>query len=129
MCDSPASSCGSIPTTPAPRKQVVFFASQYLGEGDLKLGEILMRNAIKTLSAMAPLPSSLLFMNSAVRLTTQDGNLLADLQAMESAGVELLSCGTCLDFYGLRDSLKAGRVSNMAEIFGRMASADLVIRI
>lgn len=131
-CSPPSAACGQSKVTVAADAAgglVVFVASDRLGEGDAKLGEILMRSATKVLSGFQPLPSTLIFMNAGVHLTTTQSNLLTDLQAMADAGVEILSCGTCLDFYGLKESLLVGRVSNMVEILGRMASARQVIRL
>lgn len=122
-------SCSNQPVAASAARLVVFVPSAHVGEGDPKLGEILMRSAIKVLTGFVPLPATLLFMNSGVRLTAEESNLLEDIRAMEAAGVEVLSCGTCLDFLELKESLKVGRISNMAEILGRMASADRVIRL
>jgi selenium metabolism protein YedF len=108
---------------------VVFVASDLFGDGDRKLGEILMRSATKVVSGFSPLPRCMIFMNAGVRLTTAESNLLDDLRHMETQGVELLSCGTCLDFYGLKEQLKVGKISNMAEILGTLASATQVLRL
>ena len=108
---------------------VVFIASDRVGEGDPVLGGILMRSALKVLKDFTPQPATLLFMNSGVRLVCEGSELLTDLQAAEARGIELLSCGTCLDYFHLKDKLQAGRVSNMAEILGRMANASQVIRL
>jgi len=67
-------------------------------------------------------------MNSGVRFSTVGSDVLDDLRALEIAGVELLSCGTCLDYYGLLDSLSVGRKSNMFEIASTLLVADRVVR-
>jgi len=107
---------------------VVLFASSLLGEGDPELGRILMRSFVKTLREARPLPSAAIFVNSGVRLTTEGSPLLEDIAALEAAGVEVTSCGTCLDFYGLKDRLRVGRVTNMFEIVSKLTAADRVVR-
>lgn len=108
---------------------VVFVASESVGEGDSKLGEVLMKSAIRTFRDMVPAPSAIILMNSGVYLSCRNGQVADDLNQMCRGGVDVLSCGTCLDFYKLRDHLVAGRVSNMAEILSVMGSAARVIRL
>ncbi len=108
---------------------VVFIASDAVGDGERELGEALMRSAIKTLAAVEPLPSALLMMNSGVKLCCEGSAALADLAKLADAGVEILNCGTCLDYYGLVDDLRVGEVSNMKEILERQAGASTVIRL
>ena len=69
----------------------------------------------------------MVFMNSAVRLVTENDQTVEHIQKLESEGVEVVVCGTCLDFYGLKDKLRAGRVSNMYEIQGILMSADRLV--
>ena len=73
------------------------------------------------------LPKTMLFYNGGATLTTEDSDSLEDLKTMEEQGVEILSCGTCLNFYGLTDKLKVGNVTNMYDIVESMAKADKVI--
>ncbi len=98
--------------------------SRYYGQGDEKLGEILMNSFIYTVKETQPLPQVIVFFNAGVFLTTQDSNILEDLKDMEEAGVEIVSCGTCLDFYGLKDDLKVGSFSNMYTIYEHLKGAE-----
>jgi len=107
---------------------VALIASEHFGQGDAELGAILMRAFIKTLWEVVPRPQTLIFINSGVKLTTAGSELLADIEKLTRGGAEVLSCGTCLDFYQLQDKLMVGRVSNMFEIASRLAAADNVIR-
>ena len=109
-------------------KTVVFVASDVLGVGVEELGRILMRAFVKTLKEVQPKPDRAIFINSGVRLTTEGSDLVDDLRALEQSGVEILSCGTCLDYYGLLDSLRVGRKSNMLEIVSALLEADRVLR-
>ena len=96
--------------------------------GDEQLGRVLMRAFVKTLKELDPLPERLIFVNSAVRLTTKGSELIADLRELESRGVRILSCGTCLDYYQLKDVLEIGTVTNMHEIVTSLIAADRVLK-
>lgn len=78
-------------------------------------------------SQLEKLPEKILFYNGGVTWTTEGSDSLEDLKTMEEQGVEILSCGTCLNFYGLTDKLKVGSVTNMYDIVESMAKADKVI--
>jgi selenium metabolism protein YedF len=118
------------PVSPStrPANVVVLLSSDVFGTGEDELGRILMRAFVKTLGELEPLPTKILFANAGVRLTTKGSNLIDDLRELESAGVEILSCGTCLDYFGLVDALEVGAKTNMYEIVSALAEADRVIR-
>lgn len=111
-----------------PLRVVGFITASVLGMGDEQLGRILMRSFIKTLKELNPLPERLIFVNSGVRLTTEGSELIADLRELEAHGVRMLSCGTCLDYYQLKDALAVGTVTNMFEIVTSLVAADRVLR-
>lgn len=106
----------------------VFVASSRMGEGEAELGDILMRAFIKTLRQVDPLPTHLIFVNSGVFLPSEGSSVVEDIAALSDAGVQVLVCGTCLDYYHLKDKLKAGRVSNMFDIVSILNTAHHVIR-
>lgn len=106
---------------------VLLITADAVGRGDDELGRILMRSFVKTLKESPELPGTMLFLNSGVLLTTQGSPLLDDLAALEQAGVDIFSCGTCLDYYKLRDELRIGSVGNMAQTVARLMSADHVV--
>ena len=83
---------------------------------------------MKTLLDLKPIPSRLIFINSGVRLTTEGSEVLESLKALSEKGVEILSCGTCLDFYHLKEKLKVRVVSNMFDIAQSLMEADRLIR-
>ncbi|MHC5057197.1 MAG: sulfurtransferase-like selenium metabolism protein YedF [Planctomycetota bacterium] len=118
---------GEPQSGPAPRV-VVFVASRLFGEGEEELGRILMRAFVKTLKELEPRPAQAIFANGGVFLTTEGSDLLDDLRELEQLGVEIVSCGTCLDYHGLVDKLGVGRSSNMYEIASALAGADRVVR-
>jgi selenium metabolism protein YedF len=106
---------------------VVLVKSNVLGEGDDKLGSILMKSFMYTLTQMEGEIKTLMFLNSGVMLTTSGSELLEHLKSLANSGVEIFSCGTCLDFYGLSDKLEVGSVGNMYTIAEEMLHATKVI--
>jgi selenium metabolism protein YedF len=116
------------PPSRAP-KVVVFVASDLLGVGDEELGLILMRAFVKTIRELDPRPAQVIFVNLGVRITTEGSALIDDLRALERSGVEVMSCGTCLDYYKLVDKLRVGRVSNMFDIASALVGADRLVKL
>lgn len=108
--------------------QIVVIASGTMGVGNDGLGAVLMKGFFYALSQMEILPEKILFYNGGVKWTTEDSEVLDDLKAMEAQGVEILSCGTCLDYYRCADKLMIGEVTNMYSIVEDMMKADKVIR-
>lgn len=109
-------------------KVVVYINSHLLGIGEEALGSILMRSFLKTLLDLEMKPSRLILINSGVRLSSEGSEVLETLGALSEGGVEILSCGTCLDFYGLKEKVKVGVISNMYEIAQSLLEADRLIR-
>ena len=107
----------------------VFVGRDVIGDGDRELGTSLMRMFFYTLSQGEDKPGAVLFMNAGVRLPTLDGQVVEHLRALAAAGVEILVCGTCLNFYGLTEQLQVGAVSNMYDIVARMQKAGKVISL
>ena len=91
----------------------ILITNRYFGQGDEELGKILMRSFLYTLTELNGRVKNIIFMNSGVFLTTEGSEVLEILQSLSQEGVEILSCGTCLDFYGLKDKLAVGDVNNM----------------
>lgn len=107
---------------------VIALSSDKMGEGDPQLGTILMKGFLNALIEQPVLPTHLLFYNSGVKLTTQDSGVIDSLKALEESGVEILICGTCVDFYEVRTLLAVGRISNMFTLTETMAKAGNVIK-
>lgn len=107
---------------------VAVVSSDRMGDGDDALGHILMKSFLYTLTKLEAYPETVLFYNGGVRLTTEGSESIGDLKDLEAQGVEILSCGTCLDYYGLKEQLRVGGVTNMYEIAEKMAGASAVIR-
>ena len=99
-----------------------------MGEGSEELGRILIKGFLFALTQQEHLPSTVLFYNGGAKLTTEGSASLEDLKTLEANGVEILTCGTCLDYYGLKDKLAVGGVTNMYVIVEKQMQADLVFR-
>lgn len=107
---------------------VVAVSSATMGAGSDELGATLMKSFIFALTQQDELPEKVLFYNGGVTLTCEGSPVLEDLQKLSDAGVEILSCGTCLQFNELTDALKVGGVTNMYAIVEAQAQARVVIR-
>ncbi len=107
---------------------VVVVASEQMGDGEEELGRLLIKGFLFAVSQLEPLPDAILFYNGGARLTTEDSDSLEDLKYMESQGVEIMTCGTCLNYYGLTEKLAVGSVTNMYSIVEKMAWAKKTIR-
>ena len=118
-----------ICAVPARGPVVVAIGSAEMGNGDPKLGKILMKSFLYSLTQLDALPQTVLFFNGGVRMTAEGSESIEDLKALEAQGVEILSCGTCLDFYGLKDKLRVGGITNMYVIAQTMAEAGNVVKI
>ncbi len=110
-------------------KTVYLFKSKTLGEGSEELGSILMRSFIFTIRETNPLPVKILFMNSAVYLAVEGSPVMEELQELEKLGVEIYSCGTCLDYFRLKDKLQVGAITNMYDTAETIAGSFKCITI
>jgi len=108
---------------------VIFIDTDSMGRGSEELGKILLRSFLQTLEQSEVRPQKIILMNSGVKLACQGSEVLEDLQELAKKGSEILACGTCLDFFGLKKNLTAGRVSNMYEIVNSLAQAGRVLKI
>lgn len=108
---------------------VILIKSNLFGEGDPNLGQILMKSFLYTLNELEANLKTLIFMNSGVMLTVEGSPILEHLQALEQKGIEVLSCGTCLDYYKKKELLKAGQITNMYTALEIMTSAAKTITI
>ena len=107
---------------------LVVLSGNTMGSGDERLGKALMKAFVFALTKQDVLPETILCYNTGAYLTTDGADTLEDLKLLESEGVTVLTCGTCLDFYGLKEKLAVGGVTNMYEIVQRMESATTIVR-
>lgn len=126
-----AQTAPEMPETCAPDARdntVVVISSATMGEGDPELGKILIKGFLYALTQLDTLPKTMLFYNGGAHLTCEESASLEDLESLESRGVQILTCGTCLNHYGLTHRLKVGGVTNMYVIAETMAGASRIIR-
>ena len=107
---------------------LVVLSANTMGTGDPKLGTSLMKAFVFALTKQDSLPDTILCYNTGAYLTCEDADTLEDLKLLESEGVTILTCGTCLDFYGLKEKLAMGGVTNMYDIVERMENAAQIIK-
>lgn len=108
---------------------VYLITSDQVGQGSPDLGQVLMKSLMVTLDEAGPLPQALLFLNTGVMLSCKGSPVLEQLQSLSVKGVDLISCGTCLNYYNLKDKLEVGRVSTMLDINNAMTQSAKVITI
>ncbi len=114
------------PESPA-GKTIIYCGSDQMGQGEGDLGYVLMRNFLATLLEMDPLPAIILFVNSGINLTTTGSEVLETLKKLQERGIDIASCGLCLDFYHKKDQVEIGRVTNMFEMVEVQCQAARVI--
>jgi len=106
----------------------IVISSDKMGEGNEELGSILMKAFIYTLTETETLPKYILFYNGGAKLTIKTSPVIEDLKKLEEQGVEILTCGTCLNYYGITEELAVGSVTNMYSIVDKMNSSDKIIK-
>ena len=107
---------------------VVVINSDRMGSGNDELGKVLIKGFIFAITQLDTLPKTMLFYNGGATLTTEGSDSLEDLKSLEAQGVQILTCGTCLDYYVLKEKLVVGTVTNMYSIVETMAGAGKIIR-
>lgn len=108
------------------RPKIFLVQSEGLGRGDEQLGSILMINFLQLLGESQDNPSSMIFLNSGVRLLCQGSKVLESLKRLEKQGVELLACTTCLEYFELADSLAVGKPTTMVKTIQAMLANEVV---
>jgi selenium metabolism protein YedF len=111
------------------KNTVVVFSKDYMGEGSEELGKMLLPKYVYSLTQLEELPTSLIFFNSGAKLACKGSECLDDIKTLAEAGVNVLVCGTCLNYYELVEDFEVGSVSNMYEIVETMSQADLLMQI
>lgn len=119
-----------VACSPDARKEglIVVLSANVMGSGDEKLGRSLVKAFIFALTKQDRLPQTIVCYNSGAYLTCEDSDSIEDFKVLEAEGVQIMTCGTCLDFYGLKDKLAVGTVTNMYEIVETMETAARIVR-
>lgn len=107
---------------------VVVLSSDKMGEGDEVLGRMLMKGFVFALTQLDQRPDTILLFNNGAKLSCEGADTLNDLKTLEAGGSEILTCGTCLNHYGLEEQLAVGEVTNMYVITDTMMQARKIIK-
>ena len=108
---------------------VVFINTDRIGQGDEDLGKLLVKAFTFALAEAEKKPQTLVLMNNGVKLAAEGSGVLDSLVQLEKSGTSVMVCGTCLDYYGLKDKVKVGIVSNMYDIAETFLAADKVVTV
>ena len=111
------------------KKALIMITNDVIGNGDRELGEKLMQNFLKTLPEMGDSLWRLVLLNEGVKLSVKDSPALPALTQLETMGVSILVCGTCLDYYSLLDKKGIGIITNMLDIVTSLQAAEKIINI
>jgi selenium metabolism protein YedF len=118
-----------VAKTPSIGPVVAVIRSDQMGQGEEQLGRVLIRAFLHTLTEVSERPDTIIFFNTGVRLTIEGSEVLDDLQTLERYGIEILICGTCLDYFGLKAKIVVGQISNMYTIAETMLSAGRLVTV
>lgn len=121
-----AMDCGCAPLVSG--DTIVVIGTSEMGSGSAELGATLLKGFVFAVSQLPELPKTVLLYNGGVKLAVPGSDSLQDLQELERQGVEILACGTCLNYYGLTEQLAVGSVTNMYQIVEKMSGAGKIIR-
>ncbi len=116
---------------PVPQKtgKTIFIGKDAIGSGSEELGQKLMKAFLFTLTEMETKPARIMFMNSGVKLCAEGNAAVQNLESLVENGIEILVCGTCLDYFGISDQLRVGIISNMYDIVGHLLEDEFVIKV
>ncbi|KAJ50030.1 selenium metabolism protein YedF [Clostridium tetanomorphum] len=121
--------CNLIEKNNKDKTTTIIISTDKLGDGSDELGRILMKSYLFALSESDNIPGNMIFLNGGVLLTTKGSEVLDILKKLEQKGTSILSCGTCLDYYELKEKLEIGEISNMYTIVEKMNDATNTIKI
>lgn len=109
--------------------QILLITSDRLGDGPEELGRLLMKNFIHTLLETDTSPQRIFFMNKGVFLSMEGSDVFEALEKLHGMGIEIFSCGLCLDFFGIKEKKRVGNTTNMLTTAERLLSARQVIKL
>lgn len=100
-----------------------------MGQAEAPLRHQLIRTYLKLLVEGDTLPGAICFITDGVKLVVEGSPVLAELRAIEAAGVHLVVCKTCLDYFGLTDRIAVGIIGGMGDIIAAQWQAQKVVSI
>ncbi|WP_125706931.1 sulfurtransferase-like selenium metabolism protein YedF [Companilactobacillus zhongbaensis] len=107
---------------------IVVINTDVMGHGDETLGRNLLHSFVYSLTEQDVLPDKIICYNGGVKLVVEGSDFLTDLKPLAEAGVDIYACGACLDFFGLKDKVAVGSISNMYEIVDMMRKQNRIVR-
>jgi len=107
---------------------IIVFSSDYMGSGNDDLGKLLLKGYINTIEQLERLPQEIICYNSGVALAIKGSDTAKSLKKIEGLGVKISLCGTCVDFFGLKDNLEVGSISNMLYIAEKLAADIRIVK-
>lgn len=107
---------------------IVVVNTNVMGRGDDKLGGILLKSFIYSFTEQDVLPERMIFYNGGVKLLVDDSDALDDLKDLAAKGVKIIACGTCVDYYGLKDQIHIGEITNMFRIVELMRQSQRIVK-
>jgi len=119
----------TLPPAPNTGPTVVVMSADNMGRGSEELGRLLVRTFLHTLNEVEPRPDKMIFFNSGVKLTAEGSPVIEDLQTFRDSGIEILVCGTCLEYYELKNKVAVGEISNMYTIAETLLTAGRTVTI
>jgi len=108
-------------------KKTIIIQSEFLGRGDDEIGQVIMGSFLRKLSVEANKPDLIIFFNSGVKLVAEGSPVLDGIDLLRRAGIPLLACGTCVNYYGLADKIDPELIGDMRNIISKLMSSDTVI--
>jgi selenium metabolism protein YedF len=122
--------CSTAQEAKAEKLNVVLHISgESMGSEDLVLGKLLMQGFVCNLKNITVKPVTVILVNTSVKMLTDNETTIAAFKELEEAGIEILACGTCLNHFGLTDSLKAGKIADAHTVMEKMFSAERLVRM
>lgn len=110
------------------KETLLVLGSSMLGQGEPDLGEKLLKAFLSQLLEAGAVPARIICMSSGIFLTTEESPVLELMQRFEAAGSEVLSCGTCLEYYGRSERLVVGEPTTMRDTVRAMLDFKRVLQ-
>lgn len=107
---------------------IVVLNSNMMGKGDDTLGEILMKGFLSTICELDSLPKEVICYNSGVKLAIEGTATAKNFEKLSELGVKITLCGSCVDFFNLKNSIKIGEISNMYYIATTMLNSEYMLK-
>ena len=119
--------CSISTTKKLTADHIIAITNDKMGSGSDDLGKILIQGFMNTIKEVSPLPQKIIFYNNGVKLTLKDSPVIDSLKELEKLGVKIQICGTCADYYEVKDKIGCGKISNMYDIIDSLTKATHII--